>query len=113
MLSEYFILFLSFLLYCFPLTCYEVKKDKEWKKPKIVKININILYGAGLIGSSLVFMELVNELNIGNLIIISIALAVILGILIRIKVKLKNQTFHEEIIRKVKVRIFLHECKKK
>lgn len=59
-------------------------------------------------------MELVNELNIGKLIppIISIALAVILGILIRIKVKLKNQTFHEEIIRKVKVRIFLHECKK-
>lgn len=69
MLSEYFILFFSFLLHCFPLTCYEVKKDKKWKKPKIAKININknILYVAGLLGSSSFFMELVNELNIGNL----------------------------------------------
>lgn len=99
--------FFPFLLYLMPLNCYEIESDADLKRvSQLKKANVPFIY----IGCSSGLMELISKMKIGIIIppIISVVLAIIVGISITNVIKTDNQAMQVKIVRKEKIRI--HPC---
>lgn len=97
-----------FLMYIFPLKCYEVQNNEDWKKKK--KKKNNLLYGnlgviCGLIGSSTFFTHLINCMDIGINVppIISIIIAISVGFTIVITMERKGKKYETRRVVRVQV----------
>ena len=88
-----------------PLNCYEIESDASLKRAsQLKKTNIPFIY----IGCSSGLMELISKMKIGITIppIISIILAIIVGISITNVIKTDNQAMQIKVIRKEKIKIY-------
>ena len=97
--------FFPFLLYLMPLNCYEIESDADLKRvSQLKKANVPFIY----IGCSSGLMELISKMKIGITIppIISIILAIIVGISITNVIKTDNQAMQVKVIRREKIKVY-------